>query len=90
MLGFSGYLIFGLAVGCAYDKVIKNTAGFIVLYGLMNSCSNAGPGDMLGLISAESYSTSVRGTLYGLSAAIGKVVTVSAPLQLGIGWYPLL
>lgn len=25
MLGFSGYLIFGLAVGCAYDKVIKNS-----------------------------------------------------------------
>ncbi|ORY77581.1 major facilitator superfamily domain-containing protein [Leucosporidium creatinivorum] len=76
MLGFSGYLIFGLAVGCAYDRVIKNTAGFIVLYGLMNSCSNAGPGDMLGLVSAESYATSVRGSLYGFSAAIGKVGAV--------------
>lgn len=27
---------------------------------------------MLGLISSESYATSVRGTCYGLSAAVGK------------------
>jgi len=27
-----------------------------------------GPGDMLGLVSAESFATPVRGTLYGLSA----------------------
>ncbi|KAI5474287.1 MFS transporter [Pseudohyphozyma bogoriensis] len=76
IFGFSGYLIFGLAVGCAYDKVIKNVPAFIVLYGLMNSLSNAGPGDMLGLISSESYATPVRGTLYGFSAAIGKVGAV--------------
>jgi len=31
-----------------------------------------GPGDMLGLVSAESYATPVRGTCYGLSAALGK------------------
>jgi hypothetical protein len=36
----------GLAVGLAYNKVIKNVAGFVVLYGLMNSFANAGPGDM--------------------------------------------
>jgi len=73
IFGFSGYLIFGLAVGCAYEKVIQHTGGFIVLYGLMNSFSNAGPGDMLGLTSSESYATAVRGTCYGFSAAIGKV-----------------
>ncbi|KAF7311391.1 MFS transporter [Mycena kentingensis (nom. inval.)] len=44
ILGFSGYLIFGLAVGLAYNKVIKNVTGFVVLYGLMNSFANAGPG----------------------------------------------
>lgn len=76
VFGFSGYLIFGLAVGCAYDKVTKNTAGFIVLYGLMQSFANAGPGDMLGLTSSESYATAVRGTCYGFSAAIGKVGAV--------------
>ncbi|KAJ7940286.1 MFS Git1p-related glycerophosphoinositol permease [Mycena leptocephala] len=81
ILGFSGYLIFGwmsagLAVGLAYDKVIKNVAGFVVLYGLMNSFANAGPGDMLGLTSSESYATAVRGTCYGFSAAVGKTGAV--------------
>ncbi|KIY43238.1 MFS general substrate transporter [Fistulina hepatica ATCC 64428] len=76
IFGFSGYLIFGLTVGCAYDKVIKHTAGFVVLYGLMNSFANGGPGDMLGLTSSESYATAVRGTCYGFSAAIGKVGAV--------------
>ena len=38
----------------------------------MQSFGNLGPGDMLGLVSAESFATAVRGTCYGLSAAIGK------------------
>ncbi len=42
----------------------------------MNSFANAGPGDMLGLTSSESYATAVRGTCYGFSAAIGKVGAV--------------
>lgn len=77
MFGFSGYLIFGLIIGCAYDKISKIVPLFIVFYGLMNSLSNAGPGDMLGVTSSESFPTAVRGTLYGLSAAIGKVGAVA-------------
>ncbi|KAI0863830.1 major facilitator superfamily domain-containing protein [Xylaria cubensis] len=73
MLGFSGYLIFGLIVGLAYDKVTKIVPLFVVLYGLMQSSGNLGPGDMLGLLSSEAYATSVRGTCYGISAALGKV-----------------
>ncbi|CZR58518.1 probable GIT1 Glycerophosphoinositol transporter also able to mediate low-affinity phosphate transport [Phialocephala subalpina] len=72
MLGFSGYLVFGLIIGCAYDKITKIVPLFVVFYGLMQSSGNMGPGDMLGLISSESYATSVRGTCYGLSAAVGK------------------
>jgi MFS family permease len=72
MLGFSGYLIFGLIIGCAYDRITKIVPLFVVFYGLMQSSGNFGPGNMLGLISSESYATGVRGTCYGLSAAIGK------------------
>jgi MFS family permease len=72
MVGFSGYLIFGLTIGCAYDRITNILPLFVVFYGLMQSFGNLGPGDMLGLISSESYATSVRGTCYGLSAAIGK------------------
>ncbi|EEB97242.1 hypothetical protein MPER_03481, partial [Moniliophthora perniciosa FA553] len=48
MLGFSGYLIFGLIIGLSYDKVTH----ILPFYGLMQSFGNLGPGDMLGLVSA--------------------------------------
>lgn len=72
MLGFSGYLVFGLIIGCAYEKITKIVPLFVIFYGLMQSSGNLGPGDMLGLLSSETYATSVRGTCYGLSAAFGK------------------
>ncbi|SCV73595.1 BQ2448_7521 [Microbotryum intermedium] len=76
MLGFSGYLIVGLSVGLAYNKIIHKVPGFIILYGLMQPFGNLGPGNTLGLVSSESYATSVRDTLYGFSAAIGKTGAV--------------
>ena len=72
MLGFSGYLVFGLIIGCSFDKITKIVPLFVVFYGLMQSSGNLGPGDMLGLLSSETYATSVRGTCYGISAAVGK------------------
>lgn len=72
MFGFSGYLIFGLIIGCAYDRITKILPLFVIFYGLMLSFANAGPGDMLGLLSSELYPTAVRGTCYGISAALGK------------------
>lgn len=76
MLGFAGYLVFGLIIGIGYEKLKKITPLFIVFYGLMNSLSNMGPGDNLGLVASESFPTSVRGTCYGICAAIGKVGAV--------------
>ncbi|KAJ3868743.1 major facilitator superfamily domain-containing protein [Lentinula novae-zelandiae] len=73
MLGFSGYLVFGLIIGCAYDKITSIVPLFVVFYGLMQSSGNMGPGDMMGLVSVESYPTAIRGTCYGISAALGKV-----------------
>lgn len=90
MIGFSGYLIFGLIVGCAFDKIKKIVPLFIIFYGLMQSSGNLGPGDMLGLVSSESYATGVRGTCYGLSAAVGKAgaaigTEVFTPIQTHAG-----
>lgn len=76
MFGFSGYLIFGLIIGLAYDKLSKIVPLFIVFYGIMMSFGNGGPGNCMGLVSSESFATGVRGTFYGLSAAIGKVGAV--------------
>jgi MFS family permease len=90
MLGFSGYLIFGLIIGLAYDKITKIIPLFVVFYGLMQSSGNLGPGDMLGLVSAESYPTPIRGTCYGISAAVGKAgaaigTQAFTPIQLHLG-----
>lgn len=90
MLGFSGYLVFGLIIGLSYDKITKIVPLFVIFYGLMQSSGNMGPGDMLGLISSETYATSVRGTCYGISAAIGKTgaaigTQAFTPIQTNLG-----
>ncbi|GAA6005207.1 hypothetical protein JCM11491_002619 [Sporobolomyces phaffii] len=78
ILGFAGYLLIGLIVGIAYPELSKpsRVGIFIFLYGLLGSFGNLGPGNTLGLTSAESYATAVRGTCYGFSAAVGKVGAV--------------
>ncbi|CUM57228.1 uncharacterized protein AC631_03883 [Debaryomyces fabryi] len=76
IVGFCGYIVFGLIVGIGYDKIKSIPALFIVFYGLMMSSGNLGPGDMMGLVSLESFATPIRGTCYGLSAALGKVGAV--------------
>jgi len=90
MLGFSGYLVFGLIIGCAYDQITKILPLFVIFYGLMQSMGNLGPGNMLGLLSSECYATGVRGTAYGLSAALGKTgaavgTEAFTPIQVHLG-----
>lgn len=40
MLGFSGYLIFGLTIGLSYEKITKIIPLFVIFYGLMQSFGN--------------------------------------------------
>lgn len=90
ILGFAGYLVFGLIVGAAYEQITKIVPLFVVFYGLMLSSGNLGPGDMLGLLSSESYATGIRGTCYGISAAVGKAgaaigTQVFTPIENNLG-----
>ena len=83
-------MVFGLIIGVAYEKITKIVPLFVIFYGLMLSSGNMGPGDMLGLVSSESYATAVRGTCYGISAAVGKAgaaigTEAFTPIQNGIG-----
>ncbi|KAI9460929.1 MFS general substrate transporter [Lactarius psammicola] len=93
ILGFGCYTLFGLILGLAYEKISKITPLFVIFYGLLQSSGYMGPGDMVLLVSAESYATPIRGTCYGLSAAIGKAgaaigVQAFTPIQhhLGTRW----
>lgn len=72
IIGFAGYLVIGLIIGLAYDKMKKINGLFIFFFGVFNSFGSFGPGNNMGLTSSECYATPVRGTLYGLSAALGK------------------
>lgn len=93
LIGFGGYLVFGLIIGCAYTQISGILPLFVVLYGVLLSMGNFGPGNMVGLVSSESYATAVRGTCYGLSAALGKTgaavgTQVFLPIEnnLGVRW----
>lgn len=90
VVGFTGYIVVGLIVGLAWDHIITIPALFVVLYGLLTSLGNFGPGSIMGLASSDSYPTALRGTAYGISAAIGKVgavvgIEVFKPVQDNVG-----
>lgn len=63
----------GLGMTCGFSHLEKNIAGFTVVFGLFTTMGEFAVGDNVGLIASKSYATPVRGTLYSLSASIGKV-----------------
>ncbi|RKO87499.1 major facilitator superfamily domain-containing protein [Blyttiomyces helicus] len=71
-LGFALAGIMGFVIAGNYANLEHKTGLFVLLYGLFLSFSNMGPGNCLGLTSAELYPTPLRGTFYGFSAAVGK------------------
>lgn len=73
MIGFSGYLIFGLIIGCAYMPMTRIVPLFVVFDGPMQSSGNFGPGNVFGLLFSEPYGTGVRGTCYGLRLQLVKL-----------------
>lgn len=72
----SGFFIqaaIGIIVGALAPQIINSAfPAFVILYGLFLFFGEFGPGDCTILISAEMYPTAIRGTMYGISAAIGK------------------
>jgi len=72
MTGFSGYIVIGAIIAGTWNQLSTSVAGTVVMYGLLASFGNLGPGNFLGLMSSESYASGVRGQFYGLSAACGK------------------
>lgn len=71
--GFLVQGILGIFMGVFYKDLLNIFPLFVVLYGIFMAMGEFGPGDMLGLVSAEIYPTAIRGTAYGWSAAIGKL-----------------
>ncbi|KAF7884495.1 uncharacterized protein EAF02_004831 [Botrytis sinoallii] len=63
ILGFAGYIFLGFIIGGCYGRLTtaENLPAFIVLYGLFASLGHMGPGATIGLMSAESFPTAIRG-----------------------------
>ncbi|CCH42878.1 Inorganic phosphate transporter [Wickerhamomyces ciferrii] len=84
--GYLGYAVLSFIVGGAFEKFSEIPALLIVFYALLNMVVNFGPASLQSVVSSESYPTAVRGTIYGISAAIGKAgaavgTEVFTPLQ---------
>jgi len=65
--------IIGFIMSGLYKHLASNAAAFAVVYGIFLSFGEFGPGNCLGLLSAKSGPTAVRGQFYGVAAAIGKI-----------------
>ncbi|PHZ08423.1 MFS general substrate transporter [Rhizopus microsporus ATCC 52813] len=85
--------VVGLILGGVYNLISKNCLPmFIIMYGIYLALGEYGPGDTMGLNATEMFPTAVRGTCYGIAAAIGKVgATVGTlafvPMQEAMGGY---
>ena len=85
--------IVGMILAGVFEPLSKNCMPmFIIVYGIFSALGEYGPGNTMGLNSMELFPTAVRGTCYGIAAAIGKVgATVGtfafAPMQEALGGY---
>ncbi|CAM0143251.1 hypothetical protein VKS41_008721 [Umbelopsis sp. WA50703] len=70
--GFFVQAAFGLAIGASAPQLVNIFPLFVVLYGIFLFFGEFGPGDCTILVASEIYPTAIRGTMMGLSAAIGK------------------
>lgn len=73
-LGLISLGVVGMIIGGAFVPLSTNCFPvFVILYGLFLALAEMGPGNTMGLLSMESFPSSVRGTGYGIAAAFGKV-----------------
>ncbi|CCH46730.1 Inorganic phosphate transporter [Wickerhamomyces ciferrii] len=90
IIGFIGYAIISFVVGGAFKKFTEIPALLIIFYAILNMLINFGPASLQSAVSTESFPSAIRGTLYGISAAIGKAgaaigTEIFTPLQVSKG-----
>lgn len=74
MLFLALQAIFGFALAGAFGYFRNHLGGLIVMLGLYIAFGEAGPGNCLGLLASKAVApTPIRGRMYGIAAAIGKV-----------------
>ncbi|KAG2225157.1 hypothetical protein INT45_009486 [Circinella minor] len=73
-LGLFAQGIVGMILGGTYAPLSANCFPmFVIMYGIFLALGEFGPGDCMGLNAMELFPTAIRGTGYGIAAAMGKV-----------------
>ncbi|ORX47446.1 MFS general substrate transporter [Hesseltinella vesiculosa] len=70
--GFLFQAILGCIIGGLSTQIVSIFPLFVVLYGIFLALGEVGGGNCTIVIANEMYPTAIRGTMFGLSAAIGK------------------
>ncbi|SNX82971.1 related to GIT1 - Glycerophosphoinositol transporter also able to mediate low-affinity phosphate transport [Melanopsichium pennsylvanicum] len=74
IIGLLIQAVLAFIMGGAFGKVRESFGGYVTLYGLFLAFGEFGPGNNLGLLASKACGpAAVRGTFYGIAAAIGKV-----------------
>ena len=75
LIGLIAQGIIGFIMAGCYEYLAtpKNVAAFVVVYGIFLSFGELGPGNNMGLVSAKTSATAIRGQYYGIAAAVGKI-----------------
>ncbi|QLG72788.1 hypothetical protein HG535_0D04970 [Zygotorulaspora mrakii] len=63
----------GFIMAGALEHLRKHIAGFVVVYGIFMTLGEFSAGDNIGLLASKVFAVPVRGQLYGIAAAVGKV-----------------
>ncbi|KAI8096149.1 major facilitator superfamily domain-containing protein [Halteromyces radiatus] len=69
--GFLIQAVLGIIIGALAKQIVGIFPLFVILYGFFLFFGEIGPGDVT-LTFSEQYPTAIRGTCFGLSAALGK------------------
>ncbi|KAH3765826.1 major facilitator superfamily protein [Pelomyxa schiedti] len=73
LIGFAMVAILFAIMAGAYNTILELPALFIIIYGLTFFWSNLGPNTTTFVIPGEVFTSEIRATCHGLSAAAGKV-----------------
>ncbi|KAH3742755.1 major facilitator superfamily protein [Pelomyxa schiedti] len=80
LVGFGFVAVLFAIMGAAYNSISEKKVLFIFVYGLTFFWSNLGPNTTTFVIPGEIYSTEIRATCHGISAAAGKLGAIIGSL----------
>lgn len=73
IVGLLSQAVIGFIMSGLYTPLTNHIAAFSVVYGILLSLGEVGPGNCLGVLAAKAGPTAIRGQYYGIAGATGKL-----------------